>query len=154
MVLQNAVLIPYHENTHYLIGSSMFFLLPSLYALRNALYKDLFLLLATCLASTAYWYKPMYHSATRKIDLLVSNISMVYFIRQGILHVRDKNCLRLAYFVLSIAIGCFTISSYLHSVGHPDWWKYHVLFHSCCTFGQQIVLFAKITFRKSKSKTS
>lgn len=127
------------KQTHYLLFSSSFFLVPVYYGLSCRIYSHTILLFICWLASVNYWRKPVV-SIRRTMDLIMSNVTMIDYTIHGFLYVRNP-----LWFVIGITNGTIIGYAYYTSttIFHqklPYWWKYHMLFHLFCAINQTLVL--------------
>jgi len=126
--------------TKYLVLSSLFFLIPAIYAYKNKLYGYSILLLFTSLISANYWRRATY-SWWRDIDLLFAKISFITFVSNGIMYVRYIPFIIIGYPCLIILVYCFYLSNKLSKLKNNDnWYKYHMLFHFIMMIEQLIIL--------------
>jgi len=123
------------EQTKWLVISSFFFTIPSVYAYVYALYSYAALLFLTSVISANYWRKATY-SWRRNMDLVFAKISFVVFASNGIIYVRTLPCMVTGYLVLGGIIYCYYMSNKTTS----NWYKYHFMFHVMLACEQIIVL--------------
>ena len=76
------------KHSRWLVVSSSFFLIPSLYGYYIKFYGFSILLLLTSLISANYWRKATY-SWRRTTDLIFAKISFVIFVSNGLIYVRN-----------------------------------------------------------------
>ena len=125
------------NHTKWLVLSSMFFMVPSVYAFSNKLYSLGFLLNCTSLISANYWRKATY-SWRRNLDLVFSKIAFVVFVSNGVFYIRTINYIVPSYAGLVALSYCYYLSGKLYP--NNDWYKYHFAFHLILTFEQFIVI--------------
>jgi len=127
------------ECTKWLVISSCFFLIPSIYAYYNKLYYYSVLLLLNSLISANHWRNATFYSWRRKLDLVFTKILFVIFAINGVLYVRYIPYLITGYSGLIGFIYCFYLSEKLYEKT-DSWYKYHFLFHFIVMYEQIIIL--------------
>lgn len=127
------------EQSRWLVLSSFFFTIPSIYAFINNLYSYSILLLFTSLISANYWRKATY-SWRRNMDLVFSKISFVIFFSNGIVYVKSVNYVITGYSGIIILLYCYYLSGKLLQLKNNNWYKYHMMFHLIVAYEQLIIL--------------
>jgi hypothetical protein len=127
------------EQSRWLVLSSFFFTIPSIYAFINNLYSYSILLLFTSLISANYWRKATY-SWRRSMDLVFSKISFVIFFSNGVVYVKSVNYLITGYSGIIILLYCYYLSEKLFQLKNNNWYKYHMIFHLIIAYEQIIIL--------------
>lgn len=128
-----------YEQSKWLVLSSLFFMIPALYAFFMNLYFYFILLSLTTIISCGYWIKATY-SWRRNLDLVFAKISFTIFLLSGILYIKNPIYLVLFYSGLANIIHCFYLSNKLFDKKNKNWIKYHFLFHIIMTFEAIIIL--------------
>lgn len=130
-----------YDDTKWLVLSSFFFCIPSVYAYMTELYFHSGLLLFTSLISANYWRKATL-SWRRNLDLAFSKISFGVFVSNGIYYVREKYFFIFGYIGLFLLVYCFYKSTQLHKSSETPntWYKYHFLFHFLMTIELMIIV--------------
>jgi hypothetical protein len=90
MKVDTDILVIEWDQSKWLVVSSFFFLLPSLYAFYNNLHFHSLLLVTTSLVSANYWRKACI-SWRRDLDLIFSKISFVVFFHNGVMYIEYKH---------------------------------------------------------------
>jgi hypothetical protein len=132
------LIAPYRE-TQWLVVSSLFFTIPSYYAYLHHLYFHSLLLFITSIISANYWKKAT-HSWRRTADLYCAKISFVIFVSNGVYYVRTIPYMITGYSGLFLLAYCYYLSSKLSAIKHPNWYKYHFLFHLLMMYEQLIII--------------
>jgi hypothetical protein len=130
-------LAPWNE-TRWLVLSSFFFLIPSIYAYLNNLYFLGNLLCITSIISANYWRKATY-SWRGTMDLIFAKISFVTFVINGLLYVSNIYYLIFGYIGLFILSYCYYLSGKELELKHNNWYQYHVLFHFIMMYEQILI---------------
>ena len=138
MINKDIYIAPY-ENTRWLVLSSLFFTIPSIYAFINSLYNFSILLLFTSLISINYWRKATY-SWRRNMDLIFAKLSFIIFLFNGIFYVRSVIYLITGYTGLIFLLYCYYLSAKLLKLKNNNWYKYHMVFHLIMTYEQIIII--------------
>lgn len=133
------VLIAVWKDTRWLVMSSCFFMIPSIYSYYKQLYMYSILLFLTSFISANYWKKATY-SWRRNMDLVFAKISFTVFSTNGIIYVRYIPYVIMGYSGLIVLVYCYYCSGKLFELKNEHWWKYHVAFHLIMTFEQMIIL--------------
>jgi hypothetical protein len=141
-----------YEHSKWLVLSSLFFLIPSIYAYVNNLYYFSILSLFTSLISANYWRNPI-HSWRRNMDLVFSKLSFIIYLPNGIIYVSYTPYLITGYFGLVILLYSFYLSGKLYQLQNNNWYKYHMLFHFMVMYEQLIVL-RSMKFNNSNTFTN
>ncbi len=141
MKVDTDILVIEWEQSKWLVVSSFFFLLPSLYAFYNNLYFHSLLLVTTSLVSANYWRKACI-SWRRDLDLIFSKISFVVFFHNGVMYIEYKH--------FWVSVSCFSglfllvyfyyLSGKLFEEKNRHWCKYHFLFHLMVMYEQGLVI--------------
>jgi hypothetical protein len=138
-MMNDQVIIKY-EHSMWLVMSSFFFLIPSIYAYVNNQYFFSILCLVTSLISANYWRNPI-DSWRKNLDLVFSKISFIVFlVPNGIIYVSYTPYFICGYLSLFILLYSYYLSGKLFKQQDNDWYKYHMLFHLMVMYGQLITL--------------
>jgi hypothetical protein len=138
-MINKDIYIAQWEHSRWLVLSSFFFTIPSIYAFINNLYSYSILLLFTSLISANYWRKATY-SWRRNMDLVFSKISFVIFFSNGLIYVKSVNYVITGYTGIFILLYCYYLSGKLLQLKNNNWYKYHMIFHLIITYEQIIIL--------------
>jgi hypothetical protein len=127
------------EDTRWLVLSSFFFTVPSIYAFIINMYSYSFLLLCTSLISANYWRKATY-SWRRNMDLIFAKISFVVFFSNGIYYVKSVGYVITGYSGIIVLLYCYYLSGKLLQLKNNNWYKYHLMFHLIMAYEQTIII--------------
>lgn len=127
------------EETKWIVMSSFFFTVPSMYALVQEKYSLSFLLLGTSLVSANYWRKATY-SWRRDLDLIFAKISFTVFVYNGVIHVRSLPLVVSGYSGLCMLLFMYYLSNLLWKIKNEQWVTFHVSFHFIMMCEQLIIL--------------
>jgi hypothetical protein len=127
------------EDTRWLVLSSFFFTVPSIYAFIINMYSYSVLLLCTSLISANYWRKATY-SWRRNMDLIFAKISFVVFFSNGVYHVKSIGYVITGYTGIIILLYCYYLSAKLLQLKNNNWYKYHLMFHLILAYEQTIII--------------
>ena len=137
--MNDEIYIAEWKHSRWLVVSSSFFLIPSIYSYYIKFYGFSILLLLTCLISANYWRKATY-SWRRTADLVFAKISFVTFVSNGVIYVRSMPYLITGYSGLILLLYCYYLSDTLSKTKNDNWYKYHMLFHLIMTYEQLIII--------------
>ena len=135
----NDIYIAQWEQSRWLVLSSFFFTIPSIYAFINNLYSYSILLLFTSLVSANYWRKATF-SWRRNMDLVFSKLSFVIFFSDGVVYVNSVNYVITGYIGIILLLYCYYLSGKLFKLKNNNWYKYHMIFHLIIAYEQLIIL--------------
>jgi hypothetical protein len=127
------------EDTRWLVLSSFFFTVPSIYAFIINMYSYSFLLLCTSLISANYWRKATY-SWRRDMDLIFAKISFVVFFSNGVYYVNSIGYVITGYSGIIVLLYCYYLSGKLFELKNNNWYKYHIMFHLIMAYEQTIII--------------
>jgi len=127
------------EDTRWLVLSSFFFTVPSIYAFTINMYSYSFLLLCTSLISANYWRKATY-SWRRNMDLIFAKISFVVFFSNGVYYVKSVGYVITGYSGIIVLLYCYYLSGKLFELKNNNWYKYHIMFHLIMAYEQTIII--------------
>jgi hypothetical protein len=127
------------EDTRWLVLSSFFFTVPSIYAFIINLYSYSFLLLCTSLISANYWRKATY-SWRRDMDIIFAKISFVVFFSNGVYYVKSVSYVITGYSGIIVLLYCYYLSGKLFKLKNNNWYKYHLMFHLIMAYEQLIII--------------
>lgn len=127
------------EETKWIVMSSFFFTVPSMYALVQEKYSLSFLLLGTSLVSANYWRKATY-SWRRDLDLIFAKISFTVFVYNGVIHVRSLPLVVSGYSGICMLLFMYYLSNLLWKIKNEQWVTFHVSFHFIMMCEQFIIL--------------
>lgn len=125
---------PYRQ-TRWLVLSSLFFLVPSIYGYRRNKYLLANTALITSLCSVNFWRDATY-CYRRSADLIIGKIAFIIYMVQGVKYVTWTPFVVTGYTALAGLIYCYYMSN-----KHADselWWKYHMMFHLLISYNQFI----------------
>ena len=131
----------YFNQSKWLVLTSCSFLIPALYAYYINLYFYSILLIVTTIVSINHWIKP-YYSWMRTADLIVAKFSFTIFAINGLIYVKNMNCMLVSYLFLNAILLCYYYSLLLYKTKNHNWYKYHMTFHVLVMFEQLIVLYS------------
>ena len=124
-----------------LVISSLFFLIPSIYAGTHHVYSLSLLSAVTSAISINYWRDPCV-GWRRNMDLMFAKISFVVYFLCGLYNIpKNENML---YFSVIIIATCYGISNYFWIQKIRYWVYVHMIFHMFVAFGQFIVVDGRI----------
>ena len=128
------------DDTRWLVLSSSFLLIPTIYGYSKKLYSHSSLLLLTSLVSMNYWRKATY-SWRRWMDLIVSKITFSVFLYNGVINTWGQICpMIFGYSGLFGICYCFTKSEQLWKKKNNNWLNYHMSFHTLLTCELMMIL--------------
>jgi len=127
------------EDTRWLVLSSFFFTVPSIYAFIINMYSYSLLLLCTSLISANYWRKATY-SWRRDLDIIFAKISFVVFFSNGVYYVKSVGYVITGYSGIIILLYCYYLSGKLFKLKNNNWYKYHLMFHLILAYEQTIII--------------
>lgn len=128
------------DDTRWLVLSSSFLLIPTIYGYSKKLYSHSSLLLLTSLVSMNYWRKATY-SWRRWMDLIVSKITFSVFLYNGVINTWGQICpMIFGYSGLFGIYYCFTKSEQLWKKKNNNWLNYHMGFHTLLTCELMMIL--------------
>ena len=138
------------DDTRWLVLSTSFLLIPTIYGYSKKLYSHSSLLLLTSLVSMNYWRKATY-SWRRWMDLIVSKITFSVFLYNGVINTWGQICpMIFGYSGLFGICYCFTKSEQLWKKKNNNWLNYHMGFHTLLTCELMMIL-NKMIILNSKS---
>lgn len=123
----------------WLVVSSLFFLIPALYAYYNKLYLYSGILCMSSCISANFWRKATY-SFRRNADLFFSKITFAIFVVNGFVHVRRVSYICTGYPGLILLLYCYYLSAKLIKQQNSNWYLYHMAFHLIGTYEYMIIL--------------
>jgi hypothetical protein len=130
--------IAHYNETRWIVLSSLFFIIPSIYAFYNKIYFLSLISLLTTIISANYWREATY-SWRRDIDIIFAKISFVIYFINGIYYVK----LYIRYYPgIILLLYFYYLSNKLFLEKNNNWWKYHMVFH-------MIVIYQKVLILKS-----
>jgi len=127
------------EDTRWLVLSSFFFTVPSIYAFIINMYSYSLLLLCISLISANYWRKATY-SWRRDLDIIFAKISFVVFFSNGVYYVKSVGYVITGYSGIIVLLYCYYLSGKLFKLKNNNWYKYHLMFHLIMTYEQLIII--------------
>ena len=127
------------EDTRWLVLSSFFFTVPSIYAFIINMYSYSLLLLCTSLISANYWRKATY-SWRRDLDIIFAKISFVVFFSNGVYYVKSVDYVITGYSGIIVLLYCYYLSGKLFKLKNNNWYKYHLMFHLILAYEQTIII--------------
>jgi len=127
------------EESKWIVMSSFFFTIPSVYALIQEKYNLSLLLLGTSLVSANYWRKATY-SWRRNLDMVFAKVSFTVFVYNGVIHVRTLPLVVSGYSGLCLLFFMYYLSNVLFEIKNKQWVTFHVLFHFLIMCEQLIIL--------------
>lgn len=132
--------------TRWLVGSSLLFLLPSLYAYIHNMKICSIILIGTTFFSVNYW-RNAEKGWRRDADLYYAKFSFYTFVLLGVMYVRNMYYMLAGYLGLCFLVFCYQKSKHTHETKGPnsEWYKYHMLFHLIMTGEMVIIMNSMIT---------
>jgi len=122
-----------------LIGSSMLFLFPSLYAYYKKKTFLSFVSLCNTVFSAYYWMNPV-PGFSRNADLVLSKMGGVIYFAHGYYNIHSTLHRLIGYSNLVFLLKFYCLSCETYSKNTYKWIFYHVGFHICTCIGKMIVL--------------
>ena len=125
------------NQSRWLVCSSLFFLVPSIYGYYMEQYflATVSLLITTC--SINFWRDATY-SYRRSIDCIMAKISFFVYMISGVPYVTSIPFVVTGYSALFTLIYCYYMSN---KHGDSDlWWKYHMMFHLLVSYTQIVAI--------------
>jgi len=134
--------IPSKKEGKCLTISSLFFLIPSIYAGIYYIYSLSVLSIITTIISINYWREPKL-GWRRDMDLIFAKISFVIYFFYGLHNIQNmilcNNALTL-YFSIVMIIVFYNLSNYFWISNNANWLYFHIIFHMFVVFGQLTVI--------------
>ena len=127
---------PYRQ-TRWLVGSSLFFLVPSIYGYQKEQYFLAIISLLTTSCSVNFWRDASY-SYRRRADYIMAKVAFAIYMINGVPYVTWLPFVVTGYGALFMIIYCYYMSN-----KHSDselWWKYHMMFHLLIAYNQIICI--------------
>jgi len=137
--MQTDIIIVEHKISKWLVLSSLFFTIPSVYAFAHKMYLFSILLAMTSIVSANYWRKATY-SWRRNMDLVFAKISFVVFVFKGVQNVNGVSFMVFGYGGLVVLLYCYYLSEKLFAMKNEKWYKFHMVFHFIMMCEQLIIL--------------
>ena len=122
-----------------LVGSSMLFLFPSMYAYYTKKNILSFVSLCNTVFSVYYWMNPV-HGFARNADLILSKIGGLIYFTHGYYNIHSTLQRLLGYSNLILLLQCYCLSCKTYTKNTYKWMFYHVGFHIFTCIGKMIVL--------------
>lgn len=144
------------SQTRYLVLSSLFFFMASIYGFINNQLLYGIISLITSIMSVNFWRNATY-SYRRCLDLITARISFIIFFFSGSYYsIQNKNNFVLFIWlsVVLLSIYCYHLSHKTYDVEDPKnnkWYKYHAMFHFICSCGMLITIISVINHNKIKN---
>lgn len=154
-VIDDTKFVAPQEHTSWIAFSSLFFMVPSIYAFNNEQYFMSVVLGLLTITSFNFWRKPNY-SWRRIVDRVYAKIAFTICFVNGI---------RYYYLDPLIISSCivFIIFMYFYYMSNkfcndkfcdnmqinPCWWKYHMIFHFLAIYVQTIVIKSMIDYENN-----
>jgi hypothetical protein len=129
------------EESKWIVMSSFFFTVPSIYAFIQEKYNLSLLLLGTSLVSANYWRKATY-SWRRNLDLVFAKVSFTVFVYNGVIHVRTLPLAVSGYTGLCLLCFMYYLSNVLWKLKNGQWVTFHVSFHFLMMCEQLLILYS------------
>lgn len=133
-----------YDQSKYLVVSSCFFLVPSVYGYVNQQYFYGTVSLMTSLCSINFWRNANY-SYRRTIDHIMAKISFLIYLISGFHYITFVPFLINAYGVLFAILYCYYMSN--NSNNTNKWWKYHMMFHLLISYNKMIIIKSVIDYQ-------
>lgn len=127
------------SHTRWLVLSSLFFLLPSIYAYYYKLYFFFGLLNMTSLISANYWRKATF-SWRRNLDLFFAKLAFVIFTVNGFYYINKPFYIVTGYSGFFFIFYLYYLSEIFMKMNDEIWISFHFLFHILLTYEQFIIL--------------
>ena len=123
-----------------LMGSSILFVIPAIYALLNQLYIISSIISICSIISFLFWANPE-NEGLRNLDITFARLCFTYMFIHGIVYYDFSNTAELlfAFILLFLVIHSFIGSHYFHG-NNNIWIFYHCYFHINCTLLKTIVI--------------
>jgi hypothetical protein len=126
------------ELHYYIIGSSCLFFLPAIYGFYNELYYYSLFSIMTGMCSIMHWINPIINSWRRYLDLFMARYVFILYVTTGLIYIKKSEFFILGFIIIFLI--CFFYYCSCNNVHKPIWVVYHILFHTCVTFGKFLVL--------------
>lgn len=122
-----------------LVISSIFFLIPGLYALMYGVNHLALLSCITTLISINYW-RDAVDGWRRHADLVIAKLSFCIYFITGVVHIRDWHILLVGWPNTFLMLGAYYLSNILWQQQSAYWIYCHMAFHLFVSIGQLIVV--------------
>ena len=127
------------DESKWIVLSSFFFMIPSVYGYYKGLYFLANVLLLTSIISANYWRNATY-SIRRGVDKSFARVSFSIFLYNGVVYVRYVPYLITAWSGFIFLLFCYYESNKWWVLKDKKWIKYHMLFHAIMAYNQFIIL--------------
>jgi hypothetical protein len=151
-VIDETKFVAPQEHTSWIAFSSLFFLVPSIYAFNNEQYFMSAVLGLLSITSFNFWRKPNY-SWRRIVDRIYAKIAFAICFINGIRYyyldpLINSSCIAFITFVYFYYMSNkFCNDKFCNNMQiNPCWWKYHMVFHFLATYVQIIVIKSMIDY--------
>ena len=137
------------EHAKYIIGSSLLFLIPSLYAFKKDQRVMSIVLFFAAVMSINHWIHPTY-SWRRIADHVSAKIAFIVCFVNGVMLTAETSIFIIIseLICLSLFLYCYYMSDKycnknidINDINHC-WWKYHALFHSFSVCSQMLIIYS------------
>jgi hypothetical protein len=116
------------NTTRWLVGSSLLWCIPTMYAYNHGLYLHFIVSCITTSVSVNFW-RHATNSWRRDLDLVVAKVSFIFYCVYGILYIHSTRGIILLWTGGIGSLCCYHISGKLLGEHNPMWYKYHFAFH-------------------------
>ena len=122
------------DYTKYIVFSSLFFMVPAVYAYTKSLYLYTAMLSSTSLMSINYWKKATF-SWRRTLDVINAHTMIAIFGYNGLVIKNNIYIKVFSFTIFGSAIYLYTLSDKYRLVKYikPTWYRYHMTFHAFST---------------------
>ena len=140
------------SQTKYLVLSSLFFFMVSIYGFINNQLLYAIICLVTSITSMHFWRDATY-SYRRCMDLIIARMSFITFLLSGCYYTSQNNhnsLLCIWYIVVLLSIYYYYMSHKIHNINRSQnnkWYKYHAMFHFICSCGMLITIISVINYK-------
>lgn len=122
-----------------LVISSIFFLIPGIYALMSGVNHLALLSCVTTIISINYW-RDAVDGWRRHADLVIAKLSFCIYFITGVVHIRDLHILLVGWPNTFLMLGAYYLSNVLWQKQSAYWIYCHMAFHFFVSVGQLIVV--------------
>lgn len=138
------------EQTRWLVLSSLFFSIPSIYAYYHKMYSLCVLLNMTSIISANYWRKATF-SWRRNLDLIFAKFSFVVFSVHGYLYIKTPFYVATGYSSFFVILYLYYLSEIYMKRHDVKWVSFHFLFHLLLIYEEYIILHSMVENQKNKN---
>lgn len=131
------------HDSHCLMISSCFFLIPGIYACKVSSYLYFLVSFITTAVSINYW-RDAVEGHRRTADLVTAKVSFSIYFISGCLCVRDLHLLMIGIPGCCCIVLCYLMSNRYWDLDSPLWVYFHMAFHLFVALEQYLIIYADL----------